>query len=78
MTQRLPREANSRSGGQEFFAFFGTLSFTSVFTRARHWTLPWARWIQPKQRNKSSQKVSEFKYLGTRTEEKFMVKLGGQ
>jgi len=27
-------------------AFYGALRFITVFTRARHWSLSWARWIQ--------------------------------
>jgi hypothetical protein len=29
-----------------FPAFYGTRSFITVFTRVRHWSLFWARWIQ--------------------------------
>jgi hypothetical protein len=28
-------------------AFYGTRRFSTVFTRASHWPLPWAAWIQP-------------------------------
>jgi hypothetical protein len=37
--------ANSHSVN-EFPAFYGTRSFITVFTEARHWTLSWAWWIQ--------------------------------
>jgi hypothetical protein len=28
--------------------FYGTLRFITVFTRSRHWSMSWARWIQSK------------------------------
>jgi hypothetical protein len=31
---------------KKFPAFYGTWRFITVFTRARHWSLSWARWIQ--------------------------------
>jgi hypothetical protein len=31
---------------KKFPAFYGTKRFIAVFTRARHWSLSWARWIQ--------------------------------
>jgi hypothetical protein len=30
----------------KLLAFYGTQTFITLFTRVRHWTLPWARWIQ--------------------------------
>jgi len=27
-------------------AFYGTRMFITVFSRSRHWSLSWARWIQ--------------------------------
>jgi hypothetical protein len=30
----------------KFSAFYGTRMFITVFTRARHWSISWARWIQ--------------------------------
>jgi hypothetical protein len=44
--QRPSWEANSHSASQEFTAFYWSRRFISVFTRARHWSLSWARWIQ--------------------------------
>jgi hypothetical protein len=38
--------ADSPSAGQNFHVLYGTRRFITVFTRARHWTLPWASWIQ--------------------------------
>jgi len=31
---------------KKFSAFYGTWRFITVLTRARHWSLCWARWIQ--------------------------------
>jgi hypothetical protein len=31
---------------KKFPAFYGTRRFITVFTRTRHWSLSWARWIQ--------------------------------
>jgi hypothetical protein len=31
---------------KKFPAFYRTLSFVAMFTRAHHWSLSWARWIQ--------------------------------
>jgi hypothetical protein len=31
---------------KKFTAYYGTPSFITVFTRNRHWSLSWARWIQ--------------------------------
>jgi hypothetical protein len=31
---------------KKFPAFYGTRRFMTVFTRARHWSLSWVRWIQ--------------------------------
>jgi len=31
---------------KKFRNFFGTRRFITVFTRARHWSAFWARWIQ--------------------------------
>jgi hypothetical protein len=39
-------EAASRSATQEFPTFYGTRMFITVFTRALHWSLSWARSIQ--------------------------------
>jgi hypothetical protein len=50
------REANSRSAGQENPAFYGTLIFITVFTRARHQSLSWVRWIQSTHSNHISQR----------------------
>jgi len=33
-------EANSRSSGQKFQAFYVIRKFITVFTRARYWSLP--------------------------------------
>jgi hypothetical protein len=38
-------EANSRSAAQEITAFYGNWRFITVFTKACHWSLSWARWI---------------------------------
>jgi hypothetical protein len=46
MEQRYSSGADSRSPGQEIRHFYKTRRFISVLTRARHWTLSWARWIQ--------------------------------
>jgi len=32
---------------KQFPAFYGTLSLIIVFKRLHHWTVSWARWIQP-------------------------------
>jgi len=32
--------------GQKFLASYGTQKFNTISTRARHWSLSWARWIQ--------------------------------
>jgi hypothetical protein len=32
---------------KKFPAFYGTRRFITVFTTARHWSLPWATWINP-------------------------------
>lgn len=34
--------------GQEITVLYGTISFITVFTKARHWIQSWARWIQTK------------------------------
>jgi hypothetical protein len=39
-------EVASRLATQEFLTFYGTRSFITVFIRAYHWSLFWARWIQ--------------------------------
>jgi hypothetical protein len=46
MEQNCRGEADSHSASQEILAFYGTRTFITVFTTARHWTLSWARWIQ--------------------------------
>jgi len=46
MEQSPSWEAKSHSANQAIHsAFYGTRRFINMFTRARHWTLPWARWI---------------------------------
>jgi hypothetical protein len=45
MEQRPSWEANSKAV-KEFPTFYGTRRFITVFTRTRHWSLYWARWIQ--------------------------------
>jgi hypothetical protein len=32
---------------EKFPAFYGTQRYTAVFTTACHWSISWARWIQP-------------------------------
>jgi hypothetical protein len=32
--------------GKKFSTSYGTRRLITVFTKARHWSLPWARWIQ--------------------------------
>jgi len=44
MEQSHPWEANSHSASQE--TLHGTRRFITVFTRARHYSLSWARWTQ--------------------------------
>jgi hypothetical protein len=39
-------EVNSCSTSQEIPVFYGPRWFITMFTRARHWTLYWATWIQ--------------------------------
>jgi len=39
-------ETNNHSASEEITAFRGTRRFITVFTRAPHWSLSWARWIQ--------------------------------
>jgi hypothetical protein len=47
MKQSVPCEANSLSSNQEIFsAIYGTPKSFTVFTKARHLSLSWARWIQ--------------------------------
>jgi len=41
-----PWEANSHSASQETLHFYGTGRFITMFTRACHLSLYWARWIQ--------------------------------
>jgi hypothetical protein len=45
MEQSPSWEANSHSASQEISAFHGTWRFITVFIRARHWPLSWARCI---------------------------------
>jgi hypothetical protein len=45
MEQSQSSQANSHSSDQ-VSAFYGTKMFITVFTRGRHWSLSWARWIQ--------------------------------
>jgi hypothetical protein len=40
------REAASCAATKNFPAFYGSRRFITVFTRALHWSLSWARWIQ--------------------------------
>jgi hypothetical protein len=44
--QSPPWEADSRSVGQEFPAFYRLRMFIAFVTRSRHWTQPWVTWIQ--------------------------------
>jgi len=39
-------EASSLSASQGITALCGIQSFITMFTRARHWSLSWIRWIQ--------------------------------
>jgi len=43
--EQSPWEADSHSV-KKFPTFYGTRRFITVFTTARHWSLPWTRWIQ--------------------------------
>jgi len=44
--EKIPScEANSHSSSQEFPRTLWKPKFSTVFTRARHWSLSWARWI---------------------------------
>jgi len=38
--------SDGHSTDQEMLTIYGTLRFIMVFTRAYHWPLSWARWIQ--------------------------------
>jgi hypothetical protein len=48
--KRVPQSLTSSEGTncavKNFAAFYGTRKFITVFTRAPHWSLSWARWIQ--------------------------------
>jgi len=44
--EQNPSEANSHSASQKFLASYGTWRFITMFTRAHHLSLSWARWIQ--------------------------------
>jgi hypothetical protein len=46
MEQSPSWEANSHSASQEITRLSWTWRFRIVFTRSRHWSLSWARWIQ--------------------------------
>jgi hypothetical protein len=46
MEQSPSWDANSHSASQEIPHFYETRGFVTVFTRARHWSLSWARRIQ--------------------------------
>jgi hypothetical protein len=46
MKQNYSKETISRSAGEEYPAFYGNPSFSTVFRTARHLLLSWARWIQ--------------------------------
>jgi len=45
MVQSPSWETNSRLAGHEIPRFHGTRRFITVFTRAHHWSLSWARCI---------------------------------
>jgi hypothetical protein len=42
----LPEKLTVTQLLRNFPAFYGIRRFITVFTTARHWSLPWARWIQ--------------------------------
>jgi len=44
--QSPSREADSRSAGKKIPCLYETRRFIIVFTRARHWSLCWVKWIQ--------------------------------
>jgi hypothetical protein len=46
MEQSPSWEADGHSATQEITPFHGNRTFITVFTRARHWSLFWTRWIQ--------------------------------
>jgi len=46
MEQNLLEKLTSTQLVKKFPAFYGTRRFITVFTRARHWSESWARWIQ--------------------------------
>jgi hypothetical protein len=43
---QLLRNNYDGRGGTKILAFYATRLFITVFTRAHHWSLRWARWIQ--------------------------------
>jgi hypothetical protein len=47
-TKQISRQANSHSANQEMSRLYGALAFITVFTRAGHCFLSWARWVQLK------------------------------
>jgi hypothetical protein len=46
MEQSPPWESNNHTARQEIHAIYGTRRFITVFTRAHHWSVSWARFIQ--------------------------------
>jgi len=42
--EHSPWKANSRSAGQDILCKFWIWMFITIFTRAYHWSLSWARW----------------------------------
>jgi hypothetical protein len=45
MEQSTPWEANSRSAGKEICHLYGSLSFSTLFIRVRHWIMSVFSWI---------------------------------
>jgi hypothetical protein len=46
MTEKTNSKKKSCSGGQIILHLYETRRFINVFTRTRHWSLSWVRWIQ--------------------------------
>jgi len=47
MVHNIIWKADCHSAYQKVSYFlYGTWRFITIFTKARHWTLPWASWIQ--------------------------------
>jgi len=42
----LPNKLTVTQPAKKFLAFYSTRRLTAVFTRAHHWSVSWARWIQ--------------------------------